>query len=365
MGCCLRRIWSCLVTVVVLLLIGYLGFKFLLIPVVSSKLEQTVRDEFQLDDDAVVVIRQGPALNALRGKFDFLMLKADNAVIDDLPVEDLLVRADAVTVDIWQSLTEQRAEITGLGEGFIEFKVAEEPLAERWADELAKVNLDKPELTLDEGFAKVTALFALGPLKQKITVSGKIEPTAEGEVRFSASGLEVAGAELNLSVLNNAFKTLDPVVDLGQLQLEVDITKVTVDDGFIYVAAESGAGGAAAGADETAGTDDIEATGGLAERLRKISLVDQQRGCSSWNSCMASSRPGRVDGGAGRGSRNSTWPDCRKTQVAAQGAERSRRKQLAALEEKEEDQKQDGSGAGGDTAGEANEPRGVSMEVRP
>jgi len=272
MDCCLKKVWGC-----VLALALFFVFSQFIFPGLVSRLEQTVRDEFQLEKDAVVAVRQGSAFDAVQGRFRFLMLKADAAVIDGLPVEDLLLRSDDVTIDVWRSLTGGDVEITGMGRSFIEFRVAEQPLVDRWAPELASKNLQKPELTLDDGLAKVSAVFSIGPLEPRVAVSGKIEPTGDGEVRFSASNIEIAGADINMSAISSAFKTLDPVVDLGQLQLDVNISKITVDDGYIYIAADSTATGTAASQPADEGNEaELNEQGGLLERFKKISQVDHE-----------------------------------------------------------------------------------------
>jgi hypothetical protein len=278
MECCLKKAWGCVSSLIVLALVLYLVFTFFFVPGMVNKLEQTVRDEFQLDETAVVSIRQGPAFNAIIGRFEFLMLKADVATIDGMAIEDLLLRADDVKVDPWQSLSGRTVEITEIGSSFIEFRVGEQALVDRWAPELATKNLTEPELTLDDGLARVSAIFSIGPLKPRVGVSGKIEPMGDGEVRFTASNVEVAGADINLSVINNAFKTLDPVVDLGQLELDVNVSRIKVDDGYIYLTADSSSTGYI---EELPGEDgeepgDIDQQGGLLERFRQISQAGHE-----------------------------------------------------------------------------------------
>ncbi len=96
-------------------------------------------------------------------------------------------------------------------------------------------------------------------------------------MRFSASNIEIAGADVNMSAISSAFKTLDPVVDLGQLELDVNVSKITVDNGYIYIAADSSATGMAASQSEDAGNEaELSEQGGLLARFKKISQVDQE-----------------------------------------------------------------------------------------
>lgn len=277
MNCCLKKVWGCVSALIVLLLVLFFGVSYFVVPSVVNKLERTVREEFQLDKSSVVAIRQGSPLNAVQGKFDFLMLKADTAEVDHLAVKDLLLRADDVKLDLWSSLTGGKAEITGVGHSFIEFKVGEQALVDRWAPDLAEKHMTEPELSLHDGVADVSVLLGIGPLHTRVTVTGKIEPTGDGQVRLSVTKVSAGGVDVALTAINNAFKTLDPVVDLGKLQLDVNINKVVVEDGYIYIAADSEPPEAIEGhAYESEGTEDIEKQGGLLDRFRQISMVDKQ-----------------------------------------------------------------------------------------
>ena len=213
----------------------------ILLPQLNVKLEAAVRREFALAADADVQIHFGSLRQTLRGYVPAFSVLADSAVIDELPVEDLVFEASGIEFNMRGILRGDKAELSDLHSASLRIKVSQDPLQERLGPLIEEEGLLEPKLTIEDDGVKLTARKKNRLLgKMKLSAKGIFIADGSSNVRFQLRDLEVGQLNVGISGLGLDFAKALPVLDMGGFAGDIMVDEVSTSPGYLHVAAHTG-----------------------------------------------------------------------------------------------------------------------------
>lgn len=224
-----------------LILLVIMAINIILMPQLDSKLEQAVRREFALDESAGVRIQRGSLSQTLRGYLPHFTVTSANAIIDELPVEDLEFAASGIDFNMRGIMRGDKAELSDLDSAQLSIKVSEVHLQKRLRPLIEEEGLLDPVLTIEADGVKLSA-------KKKNKLLGKLKLSAKGvfiadgtdSVRFELRDLEVGQLNVGISSLGLKFAEALPVLDMGGFAGNIMVDEVHTTPGYLHVTAHTG-----------------------------------------------------------------------------------------------------------------------------
>jgi hypothetical protein len=224
-----------------LILLCIMAINIILMPQLDNKLEQAVRREFALADDAGVRIQRGSLSQTLHGYLPHFTVTSDEAVIDEMPVEDLKFSASGMEFNMRGILNGEKAQLSDLRRAALSIMVSEQQLQQRLGPLIEEEGLLEPQLTILEDGVKLTA-------KKKNKLLGRVKLSAKGvfiadgsdSVRFELRDLELGQINVGISGLGLEFAHALPVLDMGGFAGNIIVDEVHTSLGYLHVTAHTG-----------------------------------------------------------------------------------------------------------------------------
>lgn len=235
---CIGGLVRFVLTVALLLVIGIAVAYFHYSPKLEEILADSIRREFMLPPSSTVVITPGSMLDTLEGEVERLYVEATEAKIDGLVVRNLTLLGEGIHINVLKTIITGQAVFKGITHSEISLQVSEEELENRWRAELSKKGLSDVEVTLGEEIG-IAAVLDLKVTKIKVSAQGVLTIEEGERIRFTVTHLNLGGAEIGLREMEATFSAMSPLIDLGQLKLNVVVDEVRTGDGMLFVSARS------------------------------------------------------------------------------------------------------------------------------
>ncbi|MCB1220987.1 MAG: LmeA family phospholipid-binding protein [Planctomycetales bacterium] len=236
---CFQRLANFVLVLVVLALLALAALNWLLLPKVDEELADSVRREFLLPPSSTVVIGRGSLLDTLEGQVDSFYVDSAEAKLDGMLVEDLRFKGRGIRFDLPQVLLSGNAGLSEVQSGELELKVSEDALKQRWGGELEKKGMRDVEIALEDGSVTINGIFDMAFAEVRIGANGRIVADGSTRLKLEVDELQLGGAEIGVKELKAAFSTLTPVVDLDQFRVAIEVDKLEMHDGYVFVQARS------------------------------------------------------------------------------------------------------------------------------
>lgn len=240
MRCCLRKVFSLLLGLVLILLLLVGAAQFLLLPHLDGMLSDAVRREFMLPPSSTVEIGFGSAIETYQGKVDSFRVVANEAKLEGLLIEDVRLDATGIEFNLPKTLITGDAELSRVDYANLSFRVSEEALEDRWARTLKRRGITDVEVDLQGEQLQVSGLVDLKLTRIRVTATGNFEIDGR-KVRLAATEIDVGGTKLGVGEFKEFFsKTIRaPLLDLGELKMGVNVKQLEARNGYLLVEAET------------------------------------------------------------------------------------------------------------------------------
>jgi hypothetical protein len=236
---CLQKLANAILTLVVLAALLAAAAWYFLLPQLDVKLADAVRREFMLPPSSTVIIERGSLADTLEGQLRRFHVSSPEAKIADTPVEDLEFEAKGIRFDLAQTFATGKADLQDVDYGEMTVKVSQSAIQQRWAGELEKRGVRKPEVELDNDKVKLSGLVDLKLAKLRVAATGRLIADGTERIKFEATELDMGGANVEIKQLRSAITSLTPVIDVGQFKLSILVDEVKTEDGYLFIRARS------------------------------------------------------------------------------------------------------------------------------
>lgn len=260
MRCCLRSIVGGIVLGLVLLAIGAAALYIFAYPRIDSALSDAVRREYMLPPSATIKFQHGTFLETWEGKLRSFRVEANEAKLEGLLINDVKLYATGIQFDMTKTLITGEAELKKVEHARLKFRVSEGSLADHWGEALASRGIRDVDVDLRDQEIAVSGNIDLKVTTVPVAARGVFEVDGTQRIRMKVNELAIGGSKLDPLGISGLIKKLTfgkarldagnigdvfsksirtPVIDLGDLQMGVNVRRLEPRSGYLYVEAES------------------------------------------------------------------------------------------------------------------------------
>jgi hypothetical protein len=260
MRCCLRSIFGGIILGIVVIVVAAVAAYFLIYPRIDSALADAVRREYMLPPSAAIKFKHGTLLDTYEGKLQSFQVEAKEAKLEGLLINDVKLYATGIQFDMTRTLITGEAELKKVEHARLKFRVSEQSLADHWSETLASRGIRDVDVDLRDKEIAVSGNIDLKLTKLPVAARGVFEADGSQKIRMKVNELSLGGnkfdpagisdlvskltfgkAKLDVGEIGDVFsKSIrTPVIDLGDLQMGVDVTRLEPRSGYLYIEAES------------------------------------------------------------------------------------------------------------------------------
>jgi len=214
---CIKRITSCLISIIIFLVVIAGAIYLFLLPQITSRIEDGLRRKLMLGPSASVEITDTDFVALSQGRIEHVSVVAGEARVNNYVVKNLTFEADGLTFDL------------SLGEGELEFFITAQALEDAWEIAAAKIGISDLKLTIIpeelsiklEGSWKISWLNAEYPFE----ATGKLNLKGGSFLFFEVPEIKVGKLDIGVGRLQSALAGVSPNINLGDYKLSI-----TLDD---------------------------------------------------------------------------------------------------------------------------------------
>jgi len=241
MRCCLRSIVSGILVGVLLIALLAVGVYVYFYPRLDSALADAVRREYLLPPSATIKFKHGTLLDTYQGKIQSFLVESKEAKLEGLLINDVQLVATGIQFDLTRTFITGEAELKNVDHAQLKFRVSEDSLEQHWADTLSRRGISSVDVDLHGKEITVSGVVDLKLATVPVSARGNFEVDGSQAIRMKVSQVSLGSNTFGLGKLSDIFsKTIrTPVLDLGDLQLGVNVKRLEPRNGYLYVEAES------------------------------------------------------------------------------------------------------------------------------
>ena len=227
---CLKRITGCLITIILIAVAIAAAVYFLLVPQLTSRIENGLRKKLMLGPSAEVEITDTGLMALSQGRIEHVKVVADEALIDNYVVKNLNFEADGLTFDLIKTIAMNDPTIVSLGSGDLEFFVTADALQNAWAEAAAKIGISDLKVTIvpDEMSIKLAGVWKIDWLKAEypFEATGKLDLERTSVLFFTFPEIKIGKLKIGLARLQDALSGVSPRINLGDYRLSITLNDV-------------------------------------------------------------------------------------------------------------------------------------------
>jgi hypothetical protein len=242
---CIRRLFSCLTTLILLaVLLAVCAYFFLLEPM-RANLADAVRRKFMLPPSSTVTITPGSYIDALSGHVKAFHVESSEASISKTSIEDLKLDAENINFDIVNLALQRNPILREVGHAKVSFTITPESLAGAWLARVKHLGVKKLTLKLEEGtgeqlpLAQVNATVDILGKEIPLAVKGFFKLVGKREIGFEATEFRLQDFGIGGDFIQNIFMKFAPKVRIGDFQGDLTIDRFYVLGGKLHVVAQT------------------------------------------------------------------------------------------------------------------------------
>jgi hypothetical protein len=227
---CIKRITGCLITLIVIAVLILGAVYFLVIPQLTTRIENGLRKKLMLGPSAEVEITDTGVMALSQGRIEHVRVVADEALIDNYVVKDLNFEADGLTFDLVKTIAMNDPTIVSLGSGDLEFYITAEALQNAWADAAAKIGISdlKVSIVPSKLSIKLDGVWKIDWLKAEypFEATGKLDLERSSVLFFTFPEIKIGKLKIGLARLQDALSGVSPRINLGDYRLSITLEDV-------------------------------------------------------------------------------------------------------------------------------------------
>lgn len=227
---CIKRITSCLITLIITVVVIAGGLYLYFVPQITSRIENGLRKKLMLGPSATVEISETGLLALSQGRIERVSVEADEARIDNYVVKDLKFEAEGLKFDFIKTVLMNDPTIESLGEGDLEFYVTAMALQEAWEKAAAKIGISNLTLTLlpDDLGIKLEGVWKISMLKAEypFEATGKLNLDNDSILFFTIPEIKIGKLEIGLAKLQDMLSGISPRINLGDYKVKLNLDDV-------------------------------------------------------------------------------------------------------------------------------------------
>jgi hypothetical protein len=245
---------------IALLAVAAAALYVFLYPRIDSALGDAVRREYMLPPSATIKFEHGTFLDTWQGKLKSFLVEADEAKLEGLVINQVKLFATGIQFDMTKTLITGEAELKKVDHARLKFRVSEESLANHWADSLASRGVRDLDVDLRDSEIAVAGKIDLKLTTVPVSARGVFEVDGTQKIRMKVNEVSIGSSKLDPTGISGLIRKLTfgkakldvgsigdvfsksirtPVLDLGDLQMGVNVRRLEPHSGYLYVEAES------------------------------------------------------------------------------------------------------------------------------
>ncbi|MDQ3023290.1 MAG: DUF2993 domain-containing protein, partial [bacterium] len=240
MRCCLKSVFSGMLLGLLLLAALAFGAYMYAYPKLDTALGDAVRREYMLPPSATIEFEHGTLLDTYQGKIDSFYVAADEAKLEGLVISDVELVSTGIQFDMTRTLITGEAELKKVDHARLKFRVSEDALADRWGETLGSRGIKEVDVELGDKEISVSGRIDLQIASVPVSARGVFEADGAKKIRMKVNEFSFGSTKLGVGQFKELFsKSIrTPVIDLGALQMGVDVKRLEPKNGYLYVEAE-------------------------------------------------------------------------------------------------------------------------------
>ncbi|MBI3922597.1 MAG: DUF2993 domain-containing protein [Armatimonadetes bacterium] len=205
---------------------------------VLHALEQHVRARISNPENPkaaeIKIVPYDSEASTAKGRFKTIIVRSSPAKIKHVPIEEINLRADDVTIDVDQLLKKDDLDTKKSGKTTVEGTVSADNLNALFAGGKATHDMNL-KARFEDGKVKISGYWKLFMFKGPIQTVGRLILTKKNTLDFEMDSLKINNREAPKSVKDQFMERLNPVVQFDDIPFRPKITTLTFKGDKVFV----------------------------------------------------------------------------------------------------------------------------------